>query len=56
MVCEFSFFIGTLAFEEQPLEYQVSVKVGVLLGSILSALIGAFILAKAGNTVISLKE
>jgi NhaA family Na+:H+ antiporter len=44
-----SLFIGTLAFEEQPLEYQVSVKVGVLLGSILSAVIGAFILAKSGK-------
>ncbi|MEP1552902.1 MAG: Na+/H+ antiporter NhaA [Paraglaciecola sp.] len=44
-----SLFIGTLAFEEQPLEYQVSVKVGVLIGSILSAFIGAFILAKTGQ-------
>jgi NhaA family Na+:H+ antiporter len=44
-----SLFIGSLAFEEQPLEYQVSVKVGVLLGSLLSAFIGAFILAKVGN-------
>tara|TARA_R110002153_G_scaffold32537_2_gene98415 strand:- start:3635 stop:4834 length:1200 start_codon:yes stop_codon:yes gene_type:complete len=44
-----SLFIGSLAFEDQPLEYQVSVKVGVLLGSLLSAFIGAFILAKVGN-------
>lgn len=51
-----SLFIGTLAFEEQPLEYQVSVKVGVLLGSILSAVIGAFILAKSGQKVSLPKE
>lgn len=44
-----SLFIGSLAFEDQPLAYQVSVKVGVLLGSLLSAFIGAFILAKVGN-------
>jgi len=48
-----SLFIGSLAFEEQPLEYQVSVKVGVLVGSLLSAFIGAFVLAKVGNNVSS---
>lgn len=44
-----SLFIGTLAFEDQPLQYQTSVKVGVLMGSIISALLGAFLLARAGN-------
>jgi hypothetical protein len=42
-----SLFIGTLAFEQQGLEYQTSVKMGVLMGSILSAIIGAFVLTKA---------
>jgi NhaA family Na+:H+ antiporter len=46
-----SLFIGSLAFEDQPLDYQVSVKVGVLLGSLLSAFVGAFILAKVGSSV-----
>jgi NhaA family Na+:H+ antiporter len=46
-----SLFIGSLAFEEQPLEYQVSVKVGVLVGSLLSAVIGAFVLAKVSNNM-----
>ncbi len=44
-----SLFIGSLAFEGQPPEYQFSVKVGVLIGSLLSAVIGAFVLAKVGN-------
>ncbi|MEP1444609.1 MAG: Na+/H+ antiporter NhaA [Paraglaciecola sp.] len=44
-----SLFIGSLAFEEQPLAYQVSVKVGVLVGSLLSAFIGALILSKVGS-------
>jgi NhaA family Na+:H+ antiporter len=48
-----SLFIGSLAFEEQPLEYQVSVKVGVLVGSLLSAVIGAFVLAKVSNNMSS---
>lgn len=42
-----SLFIGTLAFEEQGLAYQTSVKIGVLLGSLLSACLGAFVLVKA---------
>jgi NhaA family Na+:H+ antiporter len=44
-----SLFIGTLAFEDQPLQYQTSVKVGVLVGSIISAICGAFLLARSSN-------
>lgn len=51
-----SLFIGTLAFEDQPLQYQTSVKVGVLMGSIISALLGAFLLAKTGNKTLSNQE
>ena len=51
-----SLFIGTLAFEDQPLEYQTSVKVGVLLGSIVSALLGALLLAKTGNKTLPKQE
>lgn len=40
-----SLFIGSLAFETQGLAYQTSVKVGVLLGSLVSAFAGAAILA-----------
>ncbi len=39
-----SLFIGTLAFEQQGLYYQTNVKVGVLVGSILSAIVGGFVL------------
>jgi NhaA family Na+:H+ antiporter len=41
-----SLFIGTLAFEEQGLSYQIQVKVGVMLGSFLSAIIGAWIIGR----------
>lgn len=41
-----SLFIGTLAFEKQGFEYQTSVKVGVLLGSFISAIVGSWVLAK----------
>ncbi|MFT4939008.1 MAG: NhaA family Na+:H+ antiporter [Paraglaciecola sp.] len=41
-----SLFIGTLAFENEDLAYQTSVKVGVLIGSILSAVSGAVLLAR----------
>lgn len=40
-----SLFIGTLAFEAYGLQYQSNVKIGVLLGSIASAIIGATIMA-----------
>ncbi|NMH58845.1 Na+/H+ antiporter NhaA [Alteromonas ponticola] len=39
-----SLFIGTLAFEQQSLDYQQNVKVGVLFGSVLSAIVGSIIL------------
>jgi NhaA family Na+:H+ antiporter len=42
-----SLFIGSLAFEEQGLAYQTSVKVGVLLGSLVSAVLGAVLLARS---------
>lgn len=41
-----SLFIGTLAFEGQPAGYELSVKVGVLLGSLLSAVGGALVLTR----------
>lgn len=41
-----SLFIGSLAFEQQGLEHINSVKVGVLLGSLLSAVLGAIVIAK----------
>ncbi len=40
-----SLFIGSLAFEDQGLAYQTSVKVGVLMGSFLSAALGASLIA-----------
>lgn len=42
-----SLFIGTLAFENQSEAYMHAVKVGVLLGSLVSAIIGATIIIKA---------
>lgn len=42
-----SLFIGTLAFESQGLEYQANVKMGVVLGSIFSAIIGGIIISYA---------
>ena len=42
-----SLFIGTLAFEHQGLAYLDSVKIGVLLGSLLSAVAGSFIISKS---------
>ena len=41
-----SLFIGTLAFEHNGLFLQESVKIGVLMGSILSAVIGALLISK----------
>lgn len=45
-----SLFIGTLAFEDQGLSYQLSVKIGVLMGSIASALLGGWLLSRANQT------
>lgn len=42
-----SLFIGTLAFEAEGMYLQDSVKVGVLLGSLLSATLGAFVISRA---------
>jgi NhaA family Na+:H+ antiporter len=42
-----SLFIGTLAFENQDPDYLDSVKLGVLLGSIISAIMGSMIIAKS---------
>lgn len=42
-----SLFIGTLAFENQDPAYQNSVKLGVLLGSVLSAIMGSVIIARS---------
>lgn len=42
-----SLFIGSLAFEGLDSSYQLSVKLGVLLGSLLSAIGGAVVLSKA---------
>ena len=47
-----SLFIGSLAFEEQWLVYQTQVKVGVLLGSLVSAVAGAYQLTKSSKKVI----
>jgi NhaA family Na+:H+ antiporter len=51
-----SLFIGSLAFEEQDLAYQTSVKIGVLVGSILSAIIGATVLATAKPSQESIEQ
>ncbi len=45
-----SLFIGGLAFEDLGAEFETRVKLGVLLGSLLSGLVGAFILVKARKT------
>lgn len=44
-----SLFIGSLAFEEQGLAYQTQVKVGVLVGSLVSAITGAYLLKKSSK-------
>lgn len=44
-----SLFIGSLAFEEQGLAYQTQVKVGVLVGSIISAVAGAWLISKSSK-------
>ncbi len=44
-----SLFIGSLAFEEQGLAYQTQVKVGVLVGSLISAFAGTWLIRKSSN-------
>ncbi len=44
-----SLFIGSLAFEEQGLTFQTQVKVGVLVGSIMSAVLGAWLISKSSK-------
>jgi len=46
-----SLFIGSLAFEEQGLAYQTQVKVGVLVGSLLSAVAGAWLIAQSSSKI-----
>lgn len=46
-----SLFIGSLAFEEQGLAYQTQVKVGVLIGSLISAIAGTLLIRKSINKV-----
>jgi NhaA family Na+:H+ antiporter len=45
-----SLFIGTLAFEDQGPEYETQVKVGVLCGSLLSALLGAAVMLASSRS------
>ena len=44
-----SLFIGSLAFEAQGLAYQTQVKVGVLVGSLISAIAGAYLLTTSSK-------
>ncbi|MFW8590055.1 Na+/H+ antiporter NhaA [Glaciecola sp. 2405UD65-10] len=44
-----SLFIGSLAFETASADYMNSVKVGVLAGSILSAILGGFIISRSAK-------
>lgn len=46
-----SLFIGSLAFEEQGLAYQTQVKVGVIVGSLLSAVAGAWLIRQSSNKI-----
>ncbi len=46
-----SLFIGSLAFEDQGLAYQTSVKIGVLMGSFLSAALGAFLIIQSAKSL-----
>lgn len=51
-----SLFIGSLAFEEQGLAYQTQVKVGVLVGSLISAFAGTWLIRKSSKNNLTLKE
>lgn len=48
-----SLFVGSLAFEEQGLGYQTQVKVGVLVGSLISAVAGALLLSKSSKKLVT---
>ena len=45
-----SLFIGGLAFDGHGAAYETQVKLGVLLGSLLAAALGALLLARAGRS------
>ncbi|NVK25890.1 MAG: Na+/H+ antiporter NhaA [Gammaproteobacteria bacterium] len=51
-----SLFIGTLAFEQQGLGYQTQVKVGVLVGSLLSAITGGWLLTRSSKKIAAQKQ
>lgn len=46
-----SLFIGTLAFEDQELGYQTTVKLGVIIGSLASAIVAIGVLTMSQNTI-----
>lgn len=46
-----SLFIGSLAFEVQGTEFSDNVKIGVIIGSIMSAIVGAVLLARSQKKV-----
>lgn len=46
-----SLFIGTLAYEDQGLTYQTSVKVGVIIGSLASATLAALIIINSSHRI-----
>jgi NhaA family Na+:H+ antiporter len=46
-----SLFIGSLAFEQQGVEHLNSVKIGVLVGSILSAILGGLVISKCKKSL-----
>jgi len=45
-----SLFIGSLAFEAQGADYMVDVKLGVLVGSLLSAVLGSILISLSQKT------
>ena len=46
-----SLFIGSLAFESQSAEYMIDVKLGVLVGSLLSAIAGSILLTWSQKSI-----
>ncbi|NVK23673.1 MAG: Na+/H+ antiporter NhaA [Gammaproteobacteria bacterium] len=51
-----SLFIGSLAFETEGAEHLNSVKIGVLVGSLLSAIVGSIVISKAKKKVVPSAE